>query len=70
MTELTEKFGLTRDDLDIDLGPLGPLLGGQRERRQLASGRQPFVVISLGQPHIPQCHMWHFVQAIRLCMTP
>lgn len=27
MTELTERFGLTRDDLNIDLGPLGPLLG-------------------------------------------
>jgi hypothetical protein len=27
MTELTEKFGLTREDLNIDLGPLGPLLG-------------------------------------------
>ena len=26
MTELTEKFGLTREDLNIDLGPLGPLL--------------------------------------------
>jgi len=27
MTELVEKFGLTREDLNIDLGPLGPLLG-------------------------------------------
>ena len=27
MTELTEKFGLTRENLNIDLGPLGPLLG-------------------------------------------
>jgi CRISPR/Cas system-associated endonuclease Cas1 len=27
MTELTEKFGLTREELNIDLGPLGPLLG-------------------------------------------
>ena len=27
MTHLTEKFGLTREDLNIDLGPLGPLLG-------------------------------------------
>ena len=27
MTELTETFGLTREDLNIDLGPLGPLLG-------------------------------------------
>ena len=27
MTELTGKFGLTREDLNIDLGPLGPLLG-------------------------------------------
>lgn len=26
MTELTEVFGLTPDDLNIDLGPLGPLL--------------------------------------------
>src|SRR5215471_19856492 len=27
MTELVEKFGLTREDLNIYLGPLGPLLG-------------------------------------------
>lgn len=27
MSELREHFGLTVDDLDIDLGPLGPLLG-------------------------------------------
>jgi hypothetical protein len=27
MTELIEQFGLTREDLNIDLGPLGPLLG-------------------------------------------
>jgi gas vesicle protein GvpK len=26
MDELCEHFGLTRDDLNIDLGPLGPLL--------------------------------------------
>ncbi|MEU6234439.1 gas vesicle protein K [Kitasatospora sp. NPDC047058] len=26
MTELRERFGLTLDDLNIDLGPLGPLL--------------------------------------------
>jgi Gas vesicle protein K len=26
MTELREHFGLTQDDLNIDLGPLGPLL--------------------------------------------
>lgn len=27
MSELIERFGLTREDLNIDLGPLGPLLG-------------------------------------------
>jgi len=27
MSELIEQFGLTREDLNIDLGPLGPLLG-------------------------------------------
>jgi CRISPR/Cas system-associated endonuclease Cas1 len=27
MSELVEKFGLEREDLNIDLGPLGPLLG-------------------------------------------
>jgi len=27
MTELIDQFGLTREDLNIDLGPLGPLLG-------------------------------------------
>lgn len=27
MTQLRESQGLTRDDLDIDLGPLGHLLG-------------------------------------------
>jgi hypothetical protein len=27
MSELTGQFGLTREDLNIDLGPLGPLLG-------------------------------------------
>jgi Gas vesicle protein K len=26
MTELREHFGLTADDLNLDLGPLGPLL--------------------------------------------
>ncbi|WP_249800958.1 gas vesicle protein K [Kitasatospora humi] len=26
MTELRERFDLTADDLNIDLGPLGPLL--------------------------------------------
>ena len=26
MDELTEQFGLTADDLNLDLGPLGPLL--------------------------------------------
>ena len=26
MTELTNHFGLEREDLNIDLGPLGPLL--------------------------------------------
>jgi hypothetical protein len=27
MGELCDHFGLTRDDLNLDLGPLGPLLG-------------------------------------------
>ncbi|HVT68178.1 MAG TPA: gas vesicle protein K [Trebonia sp.] len=27
MNELVEQFGLEREDLNIDLGPLGPLLG-------------------------------------------
>jgi hypothetical protein len=27
MSELCDHFGLTRDDLNLDLGPLGPLLG-------------------------------------------
>jgi hypothetical protein len=27
MNELTEKFGIRRSELNIDLGPLGPLLG-------------------------------------------
>lgn len=27
MAELREHFGLTQDDLNLDLGPLGPLLG-------------------------------------------
>ncbi|WP_076972057.1 gas vesicle protein K [Streptomyces sparsogenes] len=26
MTELREHFGLTQEDLNLDLGPLGPLL--------------------------------------------
>jgi hypothetical protein len=26
MAELREHFGLTREDLNLDLGPLGPLL--------------------------------------------
>ncbi|WP_254885409.1 gas vesicle protein K [Streptomyces sp. NA02950] len=26
MTELRERFGLTEEDLNLDLGPLGPLL--------------------------------------------
>jgi Gas vesicle protein K len=26
MTELREHFGLTMEDLNLDLGPLGPLL--------------------------------------------
>ncbi|ANY05038.1 gas vesicle protein K [Pseudonocardia sp. HH130630-07] len=30
MTELTERFGLTAADLNIELGPLGPLLPRQR----------------------------------------
>jgi hypothetical protein len=30
MDELTEEFGLTAADLNIDLGPLGPLLPRQR----------------------------------------
>ncbi|MBV9382909.1 MAG: gas vesicle protein K [Streptosporangiaceae bacterium] len=27
MTELTDHFGIAREELNIDLGPLGPLLG-------------------------------------------
>lgn len=27
MVELRERFGLTAEDLNLDLGPLGPLLG-------------------------------------------
>jgi Gas vesicle protein K len=27
MSELIDQFGLEREDLNIDLGPLGPLLG-------------------------------------------
>ena len=30
MEELTEQFGLTHADLNIDLGPLGPLLPRER----------------------------------------
>ncbi len=30
MDELTEQFGLTADDLNLDLGPLGPLLPRNR----------------------------------------
>ena len=30
MEELTERFGLTAQDLNIELGPLGPLLPRQR----------------------------------------
>jgi len=30
MDDLTEQFGLTADDLNIDLGPLGPLLPRRR----------------------------------------
>src|SRR5689334_22594787 len=30
MDELTEQFGLTAADLNIDLGPLGPLLSRDR----------------------------------------
>jgi Gas vesicle protein K len=30
MDELTEQFGLTQDDLNLDLGPLGPLLPRHR----------------------------------------
>jgi hypothetical protein len=30
MDELTEQFGLTTDDLNLDLGPLGPLLPRNR----------------------------------------
>ncbi|HEY2196055.1 MAG TPA: gas vesicle protein K [Actinomycetospora sp.] len=30
MDELTEQFGLTQDDLNLDLGPLGPLLPRNR----------------------------------------
>lgn len=28
MRDLRERFGLTEDDLNLDLGPLGKLLGG------------------------------------------
>ena len=31
MDELTAKFGLTAGDLNIELGPLGPLLPRQRD---------------------------------------
>ena len=30
MDELTEQFGLTHEDLNLDLGPLGPLLPRDR----------------------------------------
>ena len=30
MTELRERFDLSQEDLDIDLGPLGSLLGNAR----------------------------------------
>ena len=30
MDELTEQFGLTPKDLNLDLGPLGPLLPRDR----------------------------------------
>ena len=30
MDELTEQFGLTASDLNLDLGPLGPLLPRER----------------------------------------
>ncbi|MDQ4117264.1 MAG: gas vesicle protein K [Actinomycetota bacterium] len=30
MDELTERFGLTAEDLNIELGPLGPLLPRNR----------------------------------------
>ena len=30
MDELTERFGLTADDLNLELGPLGPLLPRNR----------------------------------------
>ncbi|WP_211189471.1 gas vesicle protein K [Actinomycetospora sp. TBRC 11914] len=30
MDELTEQFGLTQEDLNLDLGPLGPLLPRDR----------------------------------------
>lgn len=31
MAELREHFGLTEDDLNLDLGPLGPLLPRDRD---------------------------------------
>ena len=31
MNELRDQFGLTAEDLDIDLGPLGPLLGNDTD---------------------------------------
>jgi hypothetical protein len=33
MTELREHFGLTAEDLNIDLGPLGPLLSSSLQDR-------------------------------------
>ena len=38
MTELREHFGLTAEDLNLDLGPLGPLLLSRR-RADLTAGR-------------------------------
>ncbi|QIJ60834.1 hypothetical protein G7Z13_01360 [Streptomyces sp. JB150] len=33
MSELCDRYGLTLEDLNIDLGPLGPLLPPPRARR-------------------------------------
>jgi hypothetical protein len=44
MSELTEQFGLTREDLNLDLGPLGPLLPQELLRfapGSPGSGHQP-----------------------------
>lgn len=35
MTELREHFGLTPEDLNIDLGPLGPLLPRDYENHEV-----------------------------------